>query len=138
MTVRLLSDLFSVAPFLPSHSPVLRLGGAFSLPNGDCLPLSDLVLVKTFRAASFVILSAACCIAASEGRAQLRNQMPESEKVWKTMDECKRQAWKEHPDYTPKAKDERDHAMKLCLQAHGSAPPVSPPREGTGSSQPLR
>jgi len=52
------------------------------------------------------------------------------------MDNCKRQAWKQHPDYTREDNAKRDEAVKLCLQAN-SAPPLSPlaPRESTGSSQ---
>lgn len=88
------------------------------------------------HAARLVVLAALCGIAASGVHAQQPSKLKQSETVWKGMDNCKRQAWKQHPDYTREDNAKRDEAVKLCLQAN-SAPPLSPlaPRESTGSSQ---
>ncbi len=89
-----------------------------------------------FHGAWLVIPAALCAVAASDVQAQQPSKLRQSETVWKGMDNCKRQAWKQHPDYTPDSNAKREEAMKLCLQAN-SAPPISPltPRERTGSSQ---
>jgi len=89
-----------------------------------------------FRPSLLVILAAVCGIAASEVHAQQPSELKQSETAWKAMDNCKRQAWKEHPDYTREGSARRNKAMRLCLQVN-HAPPISPldPREGTGSSQ---
>jgi hypothetical protein len=55
------------------------------------------------------------------------------------MDSCKRQAWKEHPDYTRAESLKRDEAVRRCL-ALNSAPPVAPltppaQQERSGSSR---
>jgi hypothetical protein len=60
--------------------------------------------------------------------------------VWKRMDDCKRLAWKQHPDYTHDGSAQRDAAVKHCLEASNTAPPVSPltpsnPQERSGSSR---
>jgi hypothetical protein len=67
------------------------------------------------------------------------NGHSQSERIWSRMDTCKRQAWKQHPDYTREGSAKRDEAVKHCLQAN-SVPPVSPvaPRtlpERSGSSR---
>lgn len=96
--------------------------------------------MKAFRAASLVALSVLCAIAASEARAQQQpyrpNRFQESEGVWKRMDNCKRQAWKQHPDYTPEGNAKRDQAVRQCLDA-SNLPPVAPesPAARSGSSR---
>lgn len=67
------------------------------------------------------------------------NGYNQSERVWKRMDNCKRQAWKQHPDYTREGNLKRDEALKHCLKA-SNAPPMSPltqraPQERSGSSR---
>jgi hypothetical protein len=62
-----------------------------------------------------------------------------SERVWNRMDACKRQAWKQHPDYTRADSLKRDEAVRRCL-ALNNAPPVAPqtppaPQERSGSSR---
>jgi hypothetical protein len=67
----------------------------------------------------------------------------QSERVWKRMDACKRQAWKAHPDYTREGSAKRDEETRHCLEARG-LPPVAPrppaatpapPPERSGSSR---
>jgi len=74
-------------------------------------------------------------------RAQLPgyNGHNQSEHVWSRMDNCKRQAWKQHPDYTRESNAKRDEVVKHCLEAN-NAPPLSPltpgtPQERSGSSR---
>jgi hypothetical protein len=75
-------------------------------------------------------------------RAQLPgyNGYNQSERIWSRMDKCKRQAWKQHPDYTREDNAKREEVVKHCLQAR-NAPPLSPwtPRapqqERSGSSR---
>jgi len=62
-----------------------------------------------------------------------------SQRVWNRMDACKRQAWKQHPDYTRADSIKRDEAVRRCL-ALNNAPPVAPqtppvPQERSGSSR---
>ena len=62
-----------------------------------------------------------------------------SQRVWNRMDACKRQAWKEHPDYTREGSLQRDEALRRCL-ALNNAPPAAPstpptPQERSGSSR---
>jgi hypothetical protein len=96
--------------------------------------------MKAFHPACFIILSAICGVAASPVHAQLYNKQKQSDTVWKGMDDCKRQAWKQNHDYTPEGNAKRDEAMKHCFGMSNAAPRISPlkPRESTGSSQPLR
>jgi hypothetical protein len=93
--------------------------------------------MKAFHPSLLVVLIALCGVTASEVHAQMPNQLKQSESAWKGMDNCKRQAWKQNPDYTHEGNAKRDEAMRLCLQTN-HAPPISPldPRENvTGSSQ---
>jgi hypothetical protein len=67
------------------------------------------------------------------------NGYNQSERVWNRMDACKRQAWKQHPDYTREDTLKRDEAVRRCL-ALNNAPPVAPqttptPQERSGSSR---
>src|SRR6185437_8142440 len=96
------------------------------------------------RAALVAAVFALCALTAAEVRAQpatpdSRPQTPskwrQSETVWKGMDNCKRQAWKQYPDYTAEGNAKRAHAEKLCLSAH-NLPPGAPPGERSGSSGP--
>ena len=64
-----------------------------------------------------------------------RAQLPgyghnQSARVWAQMDNCKRQAWKKHPDYTREGNAQRNEMVKHCLQA-SNAPPLSPSTPGT-------
>ena len=75
----------------------------------------------------------------SPARAQMPgyNGFKQSEGVWNRMDACKRQAWKQHPDYTRADSLKRDQAVRRCL-ALNNAPPVEPetppaPQERSGS-----
>jgi hypothetical protein len=89
-----------------------------------------------FHGVWLVILAALCGVATTDVQAQQPNKLQQSETVWKAMDNCKRQAWRQHPDYTREGNAKREEAMKLCLRA-SSAPPIAPPtpRESSGSSQ---
>jgi hypothetical protein len=53
------------------------------------------------------------------------NGYNQSQRVWNRMDACKRQAWKQHPDYTREDSLKRDDAVRRCL-ALNNAPPVAP------------
>lgn len=70
-------------------------------------------------------------LASTGGSTAAKAQMPgyngynQSQRIWRQMDLCKRQAWKEHPDYTREGSAQRDQAVKHCLNA-GHAPPMSP------------
>jgi hypothetical protein len=93
---------------------------------------------KAFGALAALALAGGMATAAS---AQMSgyNGFNQSQRVWKQMDFCKRQAWKEHPDYTREASAERDKQVKHCLEAR-NAPTVSPltphnPQEGSGTSR---
>lgn len=59
--------------------------------------------------------------------------------VWNRMDVCKRQAWKQHPDYTPDGNAKRDRAVKQCLEANNLPPTApltpQPPAASSGSSR---
>jgi hypothetical protein len=92
--------------------------------------------MKAFHAALIVALPALSVVAPSAVHAQLYNKQKQSDTAWKAMDNCKRQAWKQNPDYTREGNAKRDEAMKHCLGA-SNAPSISPvkPRESTGSSQ---
>ena len=92
--------------------------------------------MKAFHAAWLVTLSAICGVVALEAHAQQPSKLKQSETVWKGMDNCKRQAWRQHPDYTREGNAKRDETVRNCLGAN-NAPPISPltPRESTGSSQ---
>jgi hypothetical protein len=82
---------------------------------------------------------------AAGGISAARAQMPgyngynQSQRVWNRMDACKRQAWRQHPDYTREDSLKRDEAVRRCLAAN-DAPPVapltpSPPQERSGASR---
>jgi hypothetical protein len=67
------------------------------------------------------------------------NGYNQSQHVWNRMDACKRQAWKQHPDYTREDSAKRDEAVRRCL-ALSNAPlvaPLTPPaqQERSGSSR---
>jgi hypothetical protein len=67
------------------------------------------------------------------------NGQDQSQRVWNRMDACKRQAWKQHPDYTRADSLKRDEAVRRCL-ALNNAPPVAPlappaPQERSGSTR---
>lgn len=67
------------------------------------------------------------------------NGFTQSQRVWNRMDACKRQAWRQHPDYTREDGAKRDEAVRRCL-ASNNAPPVAPetppaPQERSGSSR---
>jgi hypothetical protein len=93
--------------------------------------------MKAFHPVLLIMLSALCGAASSEAQAQQSNPLKQSESAWKAMDNCKRQAWKQHPDYTQEGSAKRDEAMRLCLQVN-HAPPISRLDQGqrNGSSQP--
>jgi len=80
--------------------------------------------MKASRAALLVALSTLGGVAASDVHAQQPNALKQSEAVWKTMDKCKRQAWKQHPDYTREGSAKREEAVTQCLRS-SNAPPVS-------------
>src|SRR5690348_15846964 len=67
------------------------------------------------------------------------NGYTRSERIWNRMDACKRQAWKQYPDYTRADSLKRDEVVRRCL-ALNNAPPVVPetppaPQERSGSSR---
>jgi hypothetical protein len=93
------------------------------------------------KAVGALVLLALTGGVASPASAQMPgyNGNNQSQRVWHQMDYCKRQAWKEHPDYTREGRVQRDASVKHCLEAR-NAPPVSPltPRESqerSGSSR---
>jgi hypothetical protein len=81
------------------------------------------------------------CGSVSAARAQLPgyNGRDQSERVWNRMDSCKRQAWKQHPDYTRAESLKRDEAVRRCLALNNAPPvaPLTPPaqQERSGSSR---
>jgi hypothetical protein len=79
------------------------------------------------RASPALIALALICGGVSAARAQMPgyNGNDQSERVWKRMDNCKRQAWKQHPDYTREGSLKRDEVVRHCLEANNE-PPVSP------------
>ena len=79
------------------------------------------------RAYPVLIGLASICGSVSVAQAQLPgyNGHDRSERVWNQMDSCKRQAWKQHPDYTQAESLKRDEAVRRCL-ALNNAPPVAP------------
>ena len=93
------------------------------------------------RGCPVLVALALICGSASSASAQMPgyNGNNQSERVWKRMDDCKRQAWKQHPDYTRDGSLKRDKAVRQCLAA-GTEPPVSPltppaQQERSGSSR---
>lgn len=93
------------------------------------------------RAYPVLVTLALICGNVSAAFAQLPgyNGHDRSERVWNRMDNCKRQAWKQHPDYTRQDSVKRDQAVRRCLEAN-NAPPVSPltppaQQERSGSSR---
>jgi Spy/CpxP family protein refolding chaperone len=67
------------------------------------------------------------------------NGYTQSQRIWMQRDNCKRQAWKQHPDYTREDNAKRDEAVKHCLAA-SNMPTLSPltphdPQERSGSSR---
>jgi len=65
-----------------------------------------------------------CVVGASEGRAQAPNLLQQSQNAWRLMDACRAQARRQFPDYTVKAKAQRDRATKLCLASQNLPPAV--------------
>jgi len=95
------------------------------------------------RRRAYAVLLALSLAAASMPTASA--QMPgyngynRSQRVWKQMDACRRQAWKQHPDYTREDSLKRDEAVRRCL-ALNNAPPEAPdtpptPQERSGTSR---
>lgn len=85
-----------------------------------------LLSMKITQRKSPIPLVALSILAASDGHAQLPNKLNQTHNAWKMMDYCKRQAWKEFPDYTPEGSAKRDQAVKNCLNS-AHLPPVVPP-----------
>ncbi len=79
--------------------------------------------------ATLIALSALGIVAAGNASAQRGNPFQQSQSAWKRMDDCKRQAWKAHPEYTA-ATSKRDQAVKQCL-ASQNLPPVAPQSPAT-------
>ena|SRR5713226_4854969 len=89
--------------------------------------------MRTFCAISLLALG--CVVVAFEVPAQVSNKFQQSNDMWKRMDNCKRQAWKQYPDYSNEGSAKRDQAVKHCLQAT-NLPPVAPQSPAVGSGSP--
>ena len=99
--------------------------------------LDEEFAVKRIRLAQAIIV-AATSLAATESPAQMQGYQPlkQSESVWKTMDNCHRNAFKRFPDYTPEGRAKRERAERQCLEANNS--PYTPPAPSNGSATPQR
>ena len=93
------------------------------------------------KACAMLIALAAAAGGVSPAGAQMPgyNGYNQSERLWKRMDDCKRQAWKQHPDYTRADSLKRDEVVRRCL-ALNNAPPEAPqtppaPQERSGASR---
>jgi hypothetical protein len=85
-----------------------------------------------------VILVAATCLS-TVSLAQIpgQNVWKESESVWKLRDDCRRNAFKQFPDYTVEANAKRERAERQCLEANNQ--PYTAPRaqsNNKGAPQP--
>jgi len=89
-----------------------------------------------FRAAILVTLLLSILAAPRIHAQQMstrRSAGEQSERVWKKMDDCKREAWKQNHDYTAEGVAARDRVLRYCLEA-GNLPPISvePPANHMG------
>jgi hypothetical protein len=46
--------------------------------------------------------------------------------VWKSADQCAKDAFATYPDYTPEANDKREEFRRACLRDHKIAAPDTP------------
>ena len=86
------------------------------------MPLTRSVL------AAALLLAGAVALAPQAARADVQQQ--QNFAVWKQVQECARQAFKQYPDYTPEGKAKREAAREECLrQRHLPVTPASPPAQ---------
>ena len=88
--------------------------------------------------ATLVLIAALGTAAVPEARAQYSNRFKTSVAIWHAMDRCKRNAWREHPDYTRADEAARERSVKQCL-ATANLPPdplsAGEPQPRSGSSR---
>jgi hypothetical protein len=93
--------------------------------------------MKLNRALSLLLLGTAC-VAQLPAEAQIPGYNPwkQSQSAWKLRDQCRRNAFRQFPDYTAESNAKRDRAEQRCLEAN-NLPTSSPsaPRESSGSSR---
>lgn len=92
--------------------------------------------MKLIRALSIVVIGATCAAVPAEAQIPGYNPWKQSESVWKLRDICRRNAFKQFPDYTPEGNAKRDRAEQRCLESNNlpTSPPQAP-RESSGSSR---
>ncbi len=92
--------------------------------------------MKLSRALLLVAIGAAWAQVPAEAQIPGYNPWKQSETVWKQRDICRRNAFKQFPDYTPEGNAKRDRAEQRCLESNNlPTPPPQAPRESSGSSR---
>ena len=84
------------------------------------------------------IIAVAACLVPASVAAQIPGYSPwkQSQSAWKLRDTCRRNAFKQFPDYTADSNAKRERAEQKCLEAY-NLPPASPqpPRESDGAAR---
>jgi hypothetical protein len=93
--------------------------------------------MKLSRALPLLVLGTAC-MAQLPAAAQIPGYNPwkQSQSTWKLRDQCRRNAFRQFPDYTAEGNAKRDRAEQRCLESYNlPTSPPSPPHESSGSSR---
>ncbi len=90
----------------------------------------------TLAAAAALGIIATSGAGAQQPLTHMPSPQQQSENAWKRMDNCRREAWRQYPDFTPDSNAKRDQATRRCLN-EGNLPPLAPqsPTVGSGSSR---
>lgn len=81
------------------------------------------------RPSALLVLGLAFVALAAPRPARADAQQTQTFAIWRTMEECARQASKASPDHTPEGNAKREAARQECLRDHRlpvSAPPPAP------------
>jgi hypothetical protein len=79
--------------------------------------------MKRFSVVSLLFLAV---VLAGQASAASLPDAKTSQAVWHQMDDCKRLAARQYPDYTPQSLAQRDRAAQRCLDS-AHLPPLVPP-----------